>query len=872
MELLERDSDLDALASALAVVLEGRGLFVAVTGEAGVGKTALLHAFSDQHGRSARVLWGSCDPLETPRPLGAFVDIAHRIGGDLQRAVLRSDREATFSALLRELEQADTATVLIVEDVHWADAATLDLLKLLGRRLRSLQCLLVVSCRDDEIGRQEALGPVLGNLNVDDIRQVRLSPLSEVAVTTLVERAGRVVKDLYSTSGGNPLYVTEILRTETEGMPPSLADAILARVLRLPAEIRGVAELCAVVPARVEFELIDALGVDPDGFDGCLEAGLLCHQVGGVAFRHELARRAVEESIPPNRRRQLHRRVLEALNALQPRSGFLARLAYHAEQAGEANAVLEYGPAAADQASRFGCHREAAAHYQAALRYADRLDPAHRADLLERTSYEWYLCDRLDHALQAQRSALEIWQSLEDPVRIGGNLTWTSRLLWMSGDGNQARRYGRQAVETLAQLPPSTEVAKAYSNLSNLHMLAQETAAAVEWGLRAIELARQLDEPEVLAHALNNVGTAEWMSGDDSGRSMLEESLDISLELKLQEHAKRAYTNLGSTALSLRDYRRAARYLDEGIEYCVQHDLRVCQIYLRGSRARIRFDQGEWAVALEEALAVLDDPTTPALLRIPAQVVVARIRTRRGEPDASTILGEAREVAATSQELQWMAPVAAALSEAAWLTGRHADVAKEAGPGYELAQERGDAWAIGELGLWLWRAGEISDPPTAAANPYLLQITGDWRAAAAAWEQLGCPYEQAEAMADSDQESALRAALGIYDGLDAKPAATALRRRMRANGMKTGTRGPRPSTTANPARLTNRELEVLRLLTEGFRNSQIAERLYISPKTVEHHVSAVLVKLGVPSRAEVPVTAIRMGIVPAQDEGTVVPT
>ena len=282
----------------------------------------------------------------------------------------------------------------------------------------------------------------------------------------------------------------------------------------------------------------------------------------------------------------------------------------------------------------------------------------------------------------------------------------------------------------------------------------------------------------------------------------------------------------------------------------------------------MRFEQGDWAAALEEALVVIDDPTTPPLLKIPAQVVVARIRTRRGEPGASTLLQQARDVAASSNELQWMAPVAAALAEAAWLTNRPSDIAALARPVYQLAVECGDAWTMGELALWMWRAGEITSSP-GAALPFRLHIEGHWKSAAAAWEQLGCPYEQAEALADGDDDSALQTALAIFEELGANPAATALKKRMRARGIALHRRGPRPSTITNPAQLTTRELEVLGLLTQGLRNSQIAERLYISPKTVEHHVSAVLAKLGVASRAEVPVTAFRMGIVASQDEGAV---
>jgi DNA-binding CsgD family transcriptional regulator/tetratricopeptide (TPR) repeat protein len=873
VELLERDSELHALASALTDVLGGRGRFVVVSGEAGIGKTALLQTFLEQHGWRARVLWGCCDALQTPRPRGPFLDIAHRVGGDFERAVLEGDRETTFTALLSEIEKEDVATTLVVEDVHWADEATLDLLRLLGRRLRPLRCLVIVSCRHEEMGPNHGLRSVIGALNVDDVCHIRLSPLSETAVATLAERTGRVAEDLFVITGGNPFYVTEVLSWDTEGIPITVSEAVLSRVFRLSEAARGVVELVGIAPSRVELPLLEALGVVPEAVDECLRSGLLVHEGGDIAFRHELARQAVEESIPPIQRRRLHQRVLAALSNLdEPAPASLARLAYHAEQAGEAAAVLAFATAAAEQAARLGAHREAAAHYQSTLRHADRLDARDRARLLERASYELLLNDRLDEALEKRRSALEIWRSVGDRLRVGDNLRWMSRLLWICGDGEQAKRHARQAVETLGRLPASRELATAYSNLSQLHMLAQERREAVAWGGKAIELARQLDVPETLAHALNNVGTAEWLAGNEEGRSQLEESLRIALELKLEEDAKRAYVNLGATAVSLRDYRRAMQYLDEAIEYCVMHDVQLCHSYLLGSRARIRFDQGDWTTALEEALAALDDPADPPLLKIPAQVVVARIRTRWGELGESTLLDQARDAAASSGELQWIAPVAAARAESAWLSGDLAAVCLEARPAYELALAREDAWAIGELGLWMWRAGEISASPSGAALPFALQIDGNWEAAAAAWDRIGCPYERAEALADGNTEFALRTALDIFERLGAKPAAAAVRRRMREQGIQGIPRGPRPSTVANPAWLTSREMEVLHLLVEGLRNAEIAERLYISPKTVEHHVSAVLTKLGVDSRAEVPVTALRMGIALFQDGGAATPT
>jgi DNA-binding CsgD family transcriptional regulator len=238
-----------------------------------------------------------------------------------------------------------------------------------------------------------------------------------------------------------------------------------------------------------------------------------------------------------------------------------------------------------------------------------------------------------------------------------------------------------------------------------------------------------------------------------------------------------------------------------------------------------------------------------SVTRISALTVLGHIRVRRGDPDALQALTEAHRLAAQTNEVQRIAPISAARIEMAWLAGDVEHVVTEARKILELAKDDNDPWLHGEFAFWLWRAGVTPSIEQAIAEPYALQIAGNWRAAADLWKEIGCPYEEAVALSDGD-EAALREALSIFEKLGAEPAAEKLRQRLRATGVRGIPRGPRPSTIENPAGLTTRQMEVLTLLSEGCINAEIAERLFISAKTVDHHVSAILAKLDARTRAE----------------------
>jgi DNA-binding CsgD family transcriptional regulator/tetratricopeptide (TPR) repeat protein len=863
MELLERKKCLAELTEWLGRAIAGAGCITLLGAEAGIGKTALLQEFA-KASLGARVLWGGCDALFAPRPLGPLYDVARQTQGELLAAIYgNANREVIFAAALNELER--TQTLLVFEDMHWADEATLDLLKYLGRRIQRARAMLVVSYRDDEVGPRHPLRFVIGDLPRTATHKMSLLPLSEPAVAQLARQAGQPSADLHRITGGNPFFVTEALATVADTVPVNVRDAVLARAMRLTPDARKIAELACVVPGRTESWLLEqTVPFDEAAIEGCMSIGMVRSDDGALTFRHELARRAFEDSLSQSHRQLLHAKVFAALAARPHISA--ARLAHHAAGARNAAAVMQFAPMAAMQAASIGSHREACSLYQVALLYAQEIPPDERARLYERLSYECYLTCQHERAIEARRAALEIWQASGARMREGDALQWLSRLSWFVGRRADANRYGAEAVLTLESLPRSPELARAYSNCAQLDMESHELESAIGWARRAIEIAEPCAANEILCDSLGTLGISRLIAGDPSGWADLEQALRIALGGALQEQVASAYNDLSSMAVSWRYYDKASHWLSAGLTYCEKRDLDGSRLYMLAYRARKSFEQGDWPAAGEDAEAVLRHPLATPITRIPALRTLGHIRIRRGDPQADAALEEAWAIGGETQELQRIGTLAAIRAEAAWLAEDREGVLKAVGPAYEMVCQRHDPRMKGELASWLWRVGALEKQPDEIADPYAQEIAGDWRGAASHWQRLGCPYEHACLLAWHGTEAEQREALEILERLGAAPAAQALRKRMRAKGVRAVPRGLRTSTRSNRLGLTRREAEILMLVSQGMRNSAIAKRLFVSTRTVDRHVSAILSKLGVQSRGEAAAMASKAPAVP--DERT----
>jgi DNA-binding CsgD family transcriptional regulator len=849
--LLERSEQLTTLADQLsALVASARGRLVLLGGEAGVGKTALVRRFAGDHATTARFLFGACDPLFTPRPLGPLLDIAQATGGELEEAVLAGPRpNAVTGALMKELRR-ESPTIVVLDDLQWADEATLDVLRLLGRRIESVPALVIGTYRDDALERTHPLRLLVGELRGEGTIRIKLAPLSAAAVAELAGASGVDPRELYQQTGGNPFFVTEVLASGDTGIPHSVRDAVLARAARVSAEARSLMEAVAIVPPRGELWMLEALAPDAFGrLEECISSGMLSADTSGVSFRHELARLAIAESVSPDRALALHRRALVILAAPPVGQPDLARLVHHSEAAQDGGAVLRFAPSAGARASALGAHREAAAHFESALRYADVLPPNRRAELLQQHSHEAFVIDRFGPAIKSEAAALELYRQAGDRNKEGDSLRRLSHLQRCGGDGFAADRSICAAVEILESLPESLELSLAYCGQTMVRMNAGDADGTFTAGRRALELAERLGDTESLVHVLNSVGTMEMQMGNPAGREKLERSLELAIEAGLDEEVGRAFINLSAMHVQLRIFEGLDGLIERALEYCTGRGLDLWRMYIHNARAESEMQQGRFAEAVQAAELVLRNHATH-LPKFTPLLVIGLVRARRGDPDVWQLLDEAKSIAIGTAELQFLAPASAARAEAAWLEGNLEAVRAETEDAFRLALERKAGWHLGELATWRRRAGCEDMLPVEVAPQWAAELAGDHVRAAQIWTALGCPYDAAIALSGADGDEALRDSLAELQKLGAKAAVSIVSRRLREQGARGLPRGPRESTRDNQYHLTAREVEVAVLVSRGLRDSEIAKRLFLSEKTVNHHVSAILHKLGVSSRTQ----------------------
>jgi DNA-binding CsgD family transcriptional regulator len=837
MELLERDGALTTLAEARDAAAGGTGRVVFVSGEPGIGKTSLVRRFTEELG-DGRMLVGTCDDLSIPRPLGPIRDLAA-----LADAFAAGAPPHEIQALLiAELELRPSPTVLVLEDVHWADDATLDLITVLGRRIGSLPALVVLTFRSGEVGPGHPLLAAIGAIRAEDAHVIELSPLSRKAVATL---AGASADEMYAATGGNPFYLTELLTCgSADGLPPSVANAVLGRTARLDPASRRLVELVSVVPSRVSSSLLDA--VMPTWTTAAEEPErrqLLEIDAASVHFRHELARNAIRSSIPIAARRRLHAEIVVALLGANADP---ADIVHHAEAAGAEDIVAEYALVAARRAAALESNREAYSHYRRASDFAEQLAPAEQAALYEEAARAAYAVNRLERALPAVQTAIRLYGELGDEEARGRCTRVLVRFYWYAGEGVLARTKALEAVAILEPLGESVELARAYSELSQLAMLAESLEQSVAWGERAIEIATRLGDERTRVHALVNLGAAKaQLDGDAMPLLDAHAAADATGD---RHEATRALVNLAFTRMTRAMPDQALAYATQALAYAREFEVHTLAGYAETIVALLGLRAGDWDAAESTAQEKINRGfTVPELL---AKTALAELAVRRGDEDAQERIAELAEQADRTGELQRTVPALELKTEWALTSGGPLPVAE-----FEeiVAQirPRGTFGGDGAVRAAAWAAvaGVACDYDRPMPAPYAAMRERDWQGAADAFGEIGWVYDRALMLSQLDDEEALVEAIEIARALGAEPLTKRVTRRMRVLGLRVPA-GPRQATRANPAGLTARQLEVLALLVDGLTNAEIAERLVVSPRTAEHHVAAVLTKLGTQSRRE----------------------
>lgn len=869
---LERDQAMNVLHSAIAKASAGVGSNVLISGEAGIGKSTLVDQFVKLRRDRCQILIGGCETLTTPRPLGPLCDVASLLGDAFQRLFHEEASPARiFQELVVALSRSTQPTILVFEDVHWADYATLDLIKFLSRRSAQLPLVFVMTYRLEEVSRSHPLRAVLGDMPIEASSRINLLPLSRGAVDEICRRAEVKHATLFEVTLGNPFLVSVFVdaaqRPQTNPLA-SIRDVVQARISRLSEDSQRLCELVSVVPGSVEISVLQTACESLissnfiDSVDQCLISGLLELHDKTIGFKHEISRRVVETNLQPVTTKILNDAVYQALLAVPDVS--FARLVHHASKAQLHSQVATLAPQAADQARRLGARLEALTNYRHALDFLDLLPTKTQAEVLEGWAVETAAMTWPDQRVfEALHRAVSLWKSLGETERAGGALRWLAFGFWIFGKRKEGTKFLEEALSLLESIPPTATLAVTYSLRIKLYMADSDYPQAIATGQRALSISQSLKAEEAMAQSMTYLGTAMLRAQQLEGKKLLVDGIALGREKGYFKSTSDAYHNLVEALLKQGMLLEAEQSCAEGLNYSGQFD--ISTTYLYGLESQIQCQRGRYDQAEKTARKAIETlPGGSDFVRRPALTGLGIALSRAGRDGALETLRELLNCNINLDFTQDILPATAALTEALAFAGKFEEAREVLTKGWGLRGRESNPWMIGALLIWAERLNLTLHGDHAAdislAKPFEFELKGQHRAAADCWGAIGAPFEQAVALMRCEPSDVLRA-IDIFDEISAAPALNYARMHAKALGLRGVKRGPYGASRGNPVGLTAREMQILQLICSGLSNSLIATKLQRSERTIEHHVSSILSKAGANTRSALMAWAFRAQIV-----------
>lgn len=862
MTLVERDGFMASLEAHYNNVTEGEGHCILLCGEAGIGKTALAKSFCKKLSGKCNIYQGNCEPLFTPRPLGPFYDILWQVNKERWPAPPSSKNPSLlFANFFQELSLMNGTHIIVFEDIHWADESTLDFIQFIVRRIHQLPCLFILTYRDNEIYSKHPLRNVLSQLPADSYTKLLLPPLSKQAVVEMATQRGYNGEDVYNISEGVPFYVNEILANYSPGIPDTIKDAILSVYERQREGTKNAWQIFSVIPGGLETDHFAKIRTWKDKeIDHCFAINVIIVQDGRVVFKHELYRRIIEETLTPLKRIELNKMMLDLFLESFEAKGEIERILHYARNANEKKLVVKYALLSAEKAAATGAHQEALKLYRTAIEYADENNAGLRIKILEDHAHACYHSNQIAEAINLIKKALSIRNEKNDVELSVGSLLFLSRLSRFNGNRKEAERYAWQSIELMNNQAASSTKAAAYCNMSQLKMYSDELEDCILWGERAMEMAGACQNYEAVAGALQSMGAIRLLSSStmESGMDMLQQSIDLSNEYALYEPTACSYMHLGGCCIRAKKFDLAKTGIDEGISYCEEKNLHFWKNCLLSWKARLQLETGNWTDAWNIANNLINNEDQPPIIRMNALLVLTKLLARRGEV-ATEYLRDLITIAFEMKEPQWVVPSITALMEYEWITGTMIITDEEMEQASVIMYRSCVQPEKDECIFWMKKSGRYPAPDAAISADFDNNGQGNTSGAAVFGELSGRSYEQSLLLFEGGDENK-RKAISMVQTLDAIAVCNRMKQEMRNAGISNIPRGIRNSTRSNIALLTTRELEILQLLKADMQNKEIANQLFISAKTVDHHISNILCKLDVNTRSKAVSEAIRVGI------------